>query len=77
MEGQLQNRVGHNLRAKRNELRLSQEEFAELLGIHRTYVGGLERGERNVSLRTVERLAAKLGLEPDDLLSKKTGSQFS
>lgn len=68
MEGDLQRRLGANLRAHRAKLRLSQEAFADVLGIHRTYIGGLERGERNVTLKTVERLAQRLKVKPIDLL---------
>jgi transcriptional regulator with XRE-family HTH domain len=66
--GELQQRLGRNLRRLRTERRLSQEEFAEQLRIHRTYVGGLERGERNPSLQVVERLAAQLRVDPLELL---------
>lgn len=69
MEGDLQRRLGHNLRTLRRAKELSQEAFADALGIHRTYMGGLERGERNVTLKTVERIAAALGVDPADLLS--------
>ena len=55
-------------RARRLARGLSQEAFADLLGIHRTYIGGLERGERNVTLRTVERLAERLGDRASELL---------
>jgi transcriptional regulator with XRE-family HTH domain len=68
VEGDLQRAVGRNLRAYRAERQLSQEAFAAVLGVHRTYMGGLERGERNLTLRSVERLAAKLGIEALDLL---------
>lgn len=68
MEGDLQRSVGHRLRAHRRQRGLSQEAFADVLGIHRTYMGGLERGERNLTLRSVERLAQRLGVEPLDLL---------
>lgn len=68
MEGDLQRRLGRNLRACRLSKGLSQEAFADLLGIHRTYIGGLERGERNVTLRTVERIARKLGADASALL---------
>ncbi len=51
---------------------LSQEAFAELLDVHRTYVGGLERGERNPSLRVVERLAEELEVPPLELLQDDT-----
>lgn len=43
---------------------LSQEAFADVLGYHRTYVGGLERGERNVTLKSLERIASSLKLDP-------------
>lgn len=67
-EGDLARSVGENLRRYRVERGLSQEAFAEMLGFHRTYMGGLERGERNLSLRSVERLAALVDREPLDLL---------
>jgi len=68
MEGDLQRNVGRNLRAYRKAEGLSQEAFAEVLGVHRTYMGGVERGERNLTLKSVERIAAKLDLEPLELL---------
>ena len=68
MEGDLQRTVGVNLRAYRTERGLSQEAFADIVGVHRTYMGGLERGERNLTLRSVERIAAQLGVEPLQLL---------
>ena len=67
MEGDLQRRLGANLRALRKAKGMSQEAFADALAIHRTYVGGLERGERNVTLKTVERIASALGVDPADL----------
>lgn len=60
--------MGANLRAYRKERGLSQEAFADLVGVHRTYMGGLERGERNLTLKSVERIAEQLGLEPLQLL---------
>lgn len=69
MEGDLQLRLGRNLRARRVAEGLSQEAFADVLGVHRTYMGGLERGERNVTLRTIERLADHLGTTALDLLN--------
>ncbi|RRJ85699.1 XRE family transcriptional regulator [Gulosibacter macacae] len=70
-EGELQRVVGDNLRRYRQGKGWSQEEFAHELGVHRTYMGSLERGERNLSLRSVERLAASLGMEPLELLSER------
>jgi transcriptional regulator with XRE-family HTH domain len=71
MEGDLQRTVGRNLRAYREARGLSQEAFAELVGVHRTYMGGLERGERNLTLRSLERLAQVLHLDPLELLSRR------
>jgi len=70
MEGDLQRAVGVNLRAYRETRDLSQEAFASFLGYHRTYVGGLERGERNLTLRSVERIAAKLNIKPLSLFGR-------
>ena len=68
MEGDLQRLLGANLRRYRLAHGLSQEAFADVVGVHRTYMGGLERGERNLTLRSVERIAAQLGVEPLALL---------
>ncbi len=64
----LQTTLGDNLRAARARLSLSQARMADRLGIHRTYLGALERGERNPTLQTVEAIASRLGAEPADLL---------
>lgn len=69
MEGDLQKTLGRNLRRYREERGLSQEAFADVLGVHRTYMGGVERGERNLTLRSVERIAGVLGVGPLFLLS--------
>jgi transcriptional regulator with XRE-family HTH domain len=68
MEGDLQRAVGRSLRAYREAKGLSQEAFADVLGVHRTYMGGIERGERNLTLKSLERIADKLGLDPLALL---------
>lgn len=68
MEGDLQRTVGRNLRAYRQERGLSQEAFADLVGVHRTYMGGLERGERNLTLKSLERIAELIQMSPLDLL---------
>ena len=59
---------GGALRAARNKMGLSQERFALQVGLDRTYVGGIERGERNPSLRNIWKLAEALGVSPSDLL---------
>jgi transcriptional regulator with XRE-family HTH domain len=69
VEGDLQQRVGHNLRVYREAKGLSQESFADELGVHRTYMGGIERGERNLTLKSLERIAERVGLDPLALLS--------
>ena len=68
MEGELQMRVGQNLRAYRHARGLSQEAFADLIEFHRTYMGGVERGERNLTLRSLERIADRLAVDPVSLL---------
>lgn len=61
--------LAENLRALRREQRLSQEELAEICGLHRTYVGSVERGERNVTLSTLEAFAQAFGVSVTSLLT--------
>lgn len=61
-------RFGENLREHRHRTGLSQEKLAARAGIDRTYLGGAERGERNVALVNIVRLAEALGAPPADLL---------
>jgi transcriptional regulator with XRE-family HTH domain len=58
---------GQRVRELRLERDLSQERLAEHAGLHRTYVGDIERGERNVALDNICRLADALGVHPGDL----------
>lgn len=71
MEGDLQRVVGRNLRHYRELNGLSQEAFSDRLGLHPNYIGNLERGERNLTLRTIERLADMLGVHVLYLLTDK------
>jgi transcriptional regulator with XRE-family HTH domain len=71
MEGDLQRTFGRNLRAYRQARGLSQEAFAEILKVHRTYMGGVERGERNLTLQTIERLAKQIDEDPLSLLRQR------
>lgn len=66
--------LGRNLRSHRIQRRLSQEELAELSGLHRTYISGLERGVRNPSVTIVVRLADALGVDPGELLKRDAGA---
>ena len=75
MEGDLQRTVGANMRHRRAALGLSQEDFADLLGVHRTYLGAIERGERNLTLQSLERLAECLGIDVLDLLAPARSSR--
>lgn len=60
-------KFGERIRELRKRAGLSQEELAAKAGLHRTYVGGVERGERNVSLVNILRLASALGVPAGDL----------
>lgn len=59
---------GTNLRKYRTNLGLSQEKFAELCGLHRTYISDIECFQRNVSLEAVQKIADALQIEPYKLL---------
>lgn len=61
-------RFGNRLREVRQEAGISQEKLAEVAGLHRTYVSSVERGERNISLLNIKKLADALNVAPADLL---------
>ena len=60
-----------NVRRRRLELKFSQEELAEKAGVHRTYVGMLERGEKNVTIYNIERIAKALKVDAASLISNR------
>lgn len=60
--------MGERIRVKRVANGQSQEQFADVAGLHRTYIGSVERGERNVSVGSLYILAAALGVSAGDLI---------
>jgi transcriptional regulator with XRE-family HTH domain len=60
--------LGRAIRQLRRAAGISQEGLAERCGLHRTYVGGIERGERNVSFRNLLKIAKALDVRPSELL---------
>ena len=62
-------RFGLRLRELRKEQGYSQERFAAACGLDRTYIGGIERGERNVALRNIESIAQTLGISLAELMA--------
>ena len=61
-------RLGKAIRDKRLEQGFSQENFADKCGVHRTYIGSIERGERNVSLKNLLTIATALKMKTSELL---------
>ncbi len=68
MDRELHLNLGAAVRRIRNERGLSQEQLSHAIGYHRTFVGAVERGERNLTLSTVTELAERLGVSWRDLL---------
>jgi transcriptional regulator with XRE-family HTH domain len=66
-ETQLQKKFGERVRELRKGKGLSQEALALACGMDRSYVGGVERGERNISLINIYRIAEALGIDAKDL----------
>lgn len=62
--------MAKNLRLYREQKGLSQDDFADLCGLHRTYIGGIERSERNITLKTLEKIAQALTIDPLELLKE-------
>lgn len=62
---------GLKLKQIRNEKRMSQEEFAWTIGVHRTYLGQIERAEKNITLKNIEKICIALGPDPRELFDFK------
>lgn len=67
-EERIQKAVGVSIRRRREALEISQEALADRCGLHRTYIGSVERGERNVSIRNLQRICTALGCAVSELL---------
>lgn len=68
MKSDIAKLFGQRVRGKREILRLSQEAFADHVGLDRTYISGIERGTRNPTLATMKRIADGLSVSLETLL---------
>ncbi len=73
MKPPLRSQLAANVRSLRVQAGMSQEELAGESGLHRTYIGSVERGERNLSVDNIERLAVALNVPPSELLAPTGG----
>jgi transcriptional regulator with XRE-family HTH domain len=73
MSGSELKRFGTRVRRERERLGISQEDLADRSGLHRTYIGGIERGERNLGLLNIVRIARALGCPTAQLFSEANG----
>lgn len=61
-------KFGQKVREERVKRKLSQEEFADITGVHRTYIGMIERAEKNITLENIQKIARALNIHISDLL---------
>ena len=69
--------VGQRIRGYRTQLGLSQEKLAELSGCHPTYIGQLERGEKNATLESIDKIATSLNVSLSKLFENLGGANIS
>ncbi len=62
--------LAENIRHRRLRCGFSQEELADFCRLHRTYISSVERGQRNITLGTLEVIAKVLGAKPDEMLRR-------
>ena len=68
--GYVKSQFGLAIKRRRQEIGISQEVLAERAGLHRTYIGDIERGARNLSLENIEKIARALQISISDLFAK-------
>ncbi len=68
MKSQILKNFGNRVRQERTQKNLSQEGLADLAGVHRTYIGMIERAEKNITLENIEKIAKALNIKIGDLL---------
>jgi len=69
MNKEILGKFGKIVRKERIKRRLSQEKFAEIVGVHRTYIGMIERGEKNITLSNIYKIGRALKITISELLS--------
>lgn len=62
-------KFGQKVRQERLKRKLSQEEFADIVGVHRTYIGMIERAEKNITLENIQKISKALGVKISDLFN--------
>jgi transcriptional regulator with XRE-family HTH domain len=70
MANPIQRAFGQRVRTLRTKKGISQEELADRCGVHRTYMGRIERGETNITLTNIQKVARGLGVSPASLLDE-------
>ncbi|MEQ9424272.1 MAG: helix-turn-helix transcriptional regulator [Cyclobacteriaceae bacterium] len=75
MNIELSKAFGTVIRNRRTELKLSQEELAHQAGLHRTYIGMIERGEKNISLENIDKISSALKLSISELFKNLEDSK--
>jgi transcriptional regulator with XRE-family HTH domain len=71
MDSHLRKNLADNLRHERSVRHISQDELADICDLHRTYIGGIERCERNITLSTLEKISSALGIDALELLKER------
>jgi transcriptional regulator with XRE-family HTH domain len=77
MQGDINEKVGFNIRIIREERGLSQEKLAALAGLHRAYIGQVERGEKNIGLKNLEKIAKTLEVPVRTLVDTDESTMYS